>query len=74
MNQPFLCTKDDAALADALHPLLTDAALRRQVGDANRAKAERQFDQRVMFRSYGEVLGAPPVQQPAGRWLSLIAP
>ncbi len=58
-NQPFLCAKTDAALAAALRPLLCDEALRARVGAANRRKAEREFGEDAMFRSYAELL-APP--------------
>jgi glycosyltransferase involved in cell wall biosynthesis len=59
-NQPFLCPRNDAALADALRRLLHDAALRRRVGAANRAKAERDYDERLMFRRYGQLLAPSP--------------
>lgn len=58
-NQPFVCDRDDLALAAALKPLLLDAALRRRVGDANREKAVRDFDERAMFRAYAEALTPP---------------
>ena len=55
-NQPFLCDMNDRAFAEALRPLLLSAALRRRVGEGNRAKAVRDFDERAMFRAYAEVL------------------
>ena len=58
-NRPYVADKDDAALAAALRPLLRDAALRGQVGAANRRKAEADYDAQVMFRRYGELLAIP---------------
>ena len=51
-NAPFLAPRDDAALAAALAAALRDPADARRVGAANRAKAERDFDEAGMFRSY----------------------
>lgn len=58
-NHPFLCARDDGALAAALRPLLQDAALRRRVGMANRDKAGRDYDEQAMFRAYGDLLDGP---------------
>lgn len=63
-NQPFLCACDDAALAQALSRLLADAATRRQVGRANRTRAEHDYNQQVMFRAYGELFGMPLCSNP----------
>ncbi|MCZ7647831.1 MAG: glycosyltransferase family 4 protein [Planctomycetota bacterium] len=41
--------RDPAALAERLGKLLADAELRRKMGGAARAKAEREFDQRLVF-------------------------
>lgn len=41
-----------AALGDAIARLLTDPALRDRMGQAARARAERRFDERDMFRRY----------------------
>ncbi|MBS7812021.1 glycosyltransferase [Roseococcus pinisoli] len=46
----------DVAFAAALHALLVDTALRLAVGEANRARAEREFDQEAMFQSYAVLL------------------
>jgi glycosyltransferase involved in cell wall biosynthesis len=51
-NHAFVAPQDDVALADALRKLLRDPALRRRVGDANRARAEREFDEAKMFAAY----------------------
>lgn len=51
-NGPYVVPKDDAALAGALRALLRDRGAARRVGAANRARAEREFDQETMFRTY----------------------
>lgn len=52
---------DPAALAAAIRTLLDDAALRRRLGDAARARVRAEFDVRVMgeriARLYGDALG-----------------
>lgn len=60
-NAPFLAACDDAALAAALRPLLADAALRQQIGQANRAKAEQDYDQEKMFQAYATLIDATPI-------------
>ncbi len=53
-NAPLVVPKgDEAALGAALARLAGDAALRRAVGAANRARAERDFDERAMVAAYG---------------------
>ena len=55
-NGRFVVPKqDEAALAEAMRALLADAALRRAAGEANRARAEREFDERVMVATYGRL-------------------
>ena len=51
-NRAFIVPRDDRALADAFRALLRQPDLRRSVGAANRARAERDFDQEVMFAAY----------------------
>ena len=51
-NAPFVAPLDEAALAACLAALLSDAVLRRIVGAANRAKAERDYDEQTMVRAY----------------------
>jgi len=51
-NGAFIVPRDDRALADAFLALLRQPELRRSVGAANRARAERDYDQEVMFRAY----------------------
>jgi glycosyltransferase involved in cell wall biosynthesis len=58
-NEPFIVPCDDAALSDGLRALLRDPALRRRVGAANRAKAEKSYDQETMFRAYARLLDGP---------------
>lgn len=53
--------KDAAALANAIERLHQDPALARQLGLAARARALREFDERIVIRQtlavYGELLG-----------------
>jgi glycosyltransferase involved in cell wall biosynthesis len=51
-NQPFIVPCDDDALAGALIALLTDAPLRRRLGEANRARVRSVYDQESMFEGY----------------------
>jgi glycosyltransferase involved in cell wall biosynthesis len=51
-NQPFIVPCDDDALAGALVALLTDAPLRRRLGEANRTRARSIYDQEAMFEAY----------------------
>jgi glycosyltransferase involved in cell wall biosynthesis len=55
-NRPYLAALDDRALADALRPLLRDAALRAAIGRANRARAEQVFDQEAMFQAHAGLI------------------
>jgi glycosyltransferase involved in cell wall biosynthesis len=55
-NRPFVVQRDETALTGALAALLDAPALRSTVGAANRAKAERDYDQQAMFRAYGALL------------------
>ncbi len=61
----FVTARDDKALAAALGTLLRDSALRRELGAASRAKAEREFNQGFMFRAWTELL-AGNAPQPTG--------
>ena len=51
-NLPYVGTRDDAAVAGLLNTLLADPGARTRIGAANRAKAERDFDQAVMFAAW----------------------
>ena len=51
-NVDFVGPRDDAAIAGLLAALLRDPAARVRLGRANRAKAEREFDQTAMFAAW----------------------
>jgi len=53
-NGPWLSAPgDEAGLAQALHALAADPALRRRVGEANRARARAEYDEAGMIARYG---------------------
>jgi glycosyltransferase involved in cell wall biosynthesis len=54
-NRPFIVGKDASALGLAMGLLLKDAQLVRRVGEANRARAEREFDEETMFARYDQL-------------------
>jgi glycosyltransferase involved in cell wall biosynthesis len=51
-NRPLVVPKAPAALASALAALVADPGLRARLGAANRAKAERDYDQETMFATH----------------------
>ncbi len=51
-NAPLIVPKDEAALAEAMIRVLDDEVLHRSIGAANRARAEAEFDERVMIERY----------------------
>ena len=52
-NGPYLAEAgDEAGLAAAISVLAADPALRRRVGEANRAKALAEYDESAMFNRY----------------------
>jgi glycosyltransferase involved in cell wall biosynthesis len=60
-NGPYVTRLDDGAFAAALAGLIADPAGRRRIGDANRLKAEQDFDQAAMFAAHASLWrGAPP--------------
>lgn len=53
-NGPFLAAPgDEDGLAQAIHRLAADPALRKRVGEANRARAAAEFDETRMIDRYG---------------------
>ncbi len=77
-SQPYIVSRNDVALADALRALLTDPAIRTKAGVANRAKAVREYDQARMFQAYAELFdgtaGLPTALVDIDRPLGLSAP
>ena len=55
-NDAFVVPQDDAELADALRRILANPARAKAIGAANRAKAERDYDQEAMFATYASLL------------------
>jgi glycosyltransferase involved in cell wall biosynthesis len=52
-NGPYLCAPgDEAGLAQALERLAADPALRKRIGEANRARAQAEFDLQRMIERY----------------------
>jgi glycosyltransferase involved in cell wall biosynthesis len=51
-NAAFVGARDDAAIATLLTRLLASPEQRASLGLANRAKAERDFDQQAMFAAW----------------------
>jgi glycosyltransferase involved in cell wall biosynthesis len=52
-NETFLCpTTDEAAFAANLRRLLSDAALRADIGQQNYHRCRERFDKSVMYRNY----------------------
>lgn len=59
-NAPHVVARDVAALGGALVALLrAGPAVRAAIGAANRAKAERDYDQEAMFQAYAALFEAP---------------
>ena len=63
-NAPFVGPATDEALAAGLRALVADPALRRRVGEANRAKAEAEYDQETMFQAYAALLDRTGLVRP----------
>jgi glycosyltransferase involved in cell wall biosynthesis len=57
-NDKFVTSRDEHALAEALRALISDRALRHQLGAANQAKAFSFYDEREMFLAYLRMLTA----------------
>lgn len=63
-NRDFITPPgDEEALAGALQELAGDPELRRQVGQANRARAHAEFDEGAMIAAYRALYGAALGQQ-----------
>ena len=65
-NRPFIATQaHEVPLRDVLQPLIADAALRRAVGAANRARAMAEYDEAAMIDAYAQLyegaMGRPGV-------------
>jgi glycosyltransferase involved in cell wall biosynthesis len=58
-NAPFIGSATPDALAASLACLVDDPGLRLRLGAANRAKAERCFDQGTMLATWGALLAEP---------------
>lgn len=56
-NAAYVVPARAEALAGAMAGLLADPAARAAIGAANRARAERAFDQRAMFSAYDALFG-----------------
>jgi glycosyltransferase involved in cell wall biosynthesis len=59
-NARFITPLDDEPMAQALQTLLADPALRQSIGQANRDKARRDFDQATMFATHGALWRGVP--------------
>jgi glycosyltransferase involved in cell wall biosynthesis len=57
-NRFCVTALDDAALAAGLTALVTQPALRRAIGAANRSRAEQEYGQEAMFAAYADLFGA----------------
>lgn len=52
-NRPFIVhTGDDRELSRAIATLAGDAALRKRIGEANRARAKAEYDEKTMVEAY----------------------
>jgi glycosyltransferase involved in cell wall biosynthesis len=55
-NEIFLCsTTDETAFVTQLQRLLTDAALRANIGQQNQARCQALFDKSTMYRNYEQL-------------------
>ncbi len=59
-NRPFVVAQESGALATSLAALLADPGLRATLGAANRARAERDFDEAAMVRAYAALFAQAP--------------
>lgn len=56
-NRPFVAPREDAALARAMAALLDAPERRAMIGDANRARAARDYDEATMVQRYAALFG-----------------
>jgi glycosyltransferase involved in cell wall biosynthesis len=66
-SQPFISAKDDIGLGEAMRPLVQDAALRARIGQANHAKALRDYDQEAMFQAHATLIDRACAPTAGGR-------
>ena len=55
VSRPLLVAQDDAAMAEALRPLVACPRMRARIGAANREKAQRDYDQEQMFTAFASL-------------------
>jgi glycosyltransferase involved in cell wall biosynthesis len=65
-NRTFVTPVDEAALAGAMMALAVDAALRANLGAANRAKAAAEFGQTAMVAAWGALFDGSAVPSRTG--------
>jgi glycosyltransferase involved in cell wall biosynthesis len=64
-NGPFIVPRDSMpSLVSAFERISTDGALRKRIGDANRAKVERDFGVPAMAEAFCRVLSGKPASRP----------
>jgi glycosyltransferase involved in cell wall biosynthesis len=56
-NHPLIVDRNDEQIASAFARLANDRNLVRRLGDANRRKATREYDQSLMFARFAELYG-----------------
>jgi glycosyltransferase involved in cell wall biosynthesis len=59
-NRAFLAPCDEEPLGNALRRLVESPELRAVIGEANRRKARREFDERIMFAAYESLFRGEP--------------
>lgn len=58
-NRAFIVEKNEVQLAGAIRDLLRDRVTRRTIGEANRRRARREFDQQQFLEKYERVFETP---------------
>jgi glycosyltransferase involved in cell wall biosynthesis len=72
-NRATIVPRDDRALADVFLMFLRQPELRHSIGAANRARAERDYDQEIMFRAYAALFGSDGARLSTQRLLRMHA-